>query len=158
MRGTGATICSQLLVFADCSVSVRMSEQPERKRTRGTHTGSTPRQVGKRSMSPTSGATLKSKFSAAPSANTGVPLMLLSEKDNFFFLFGVPLACFLSDCSLILELTEHLAYGCSMHHVSQCTVYAYHIQLYNIIYRICRSISRTPNSWSIKIISIFAGV
>ena len=95
MHGAGAAICSQLLLFADCSVSARMNEQSERKRTRGTHTGSTPQQVGKRSMSPTSGATLKSKFSAAPSANAGVPLMLLSEKDNFFFLFGVPLACFL---------------------------------------------------------------
>ena len=120
MHGAGAAICSQLLVFADCSVSARMSEQSERKRTRGTHTGSTPQQVGKRSMSPTSGATLKSKFSAAPSANAGVPLMLLSEKDNFFFLFGVPLACFLSDCSLILELTEHLAYGCITYLSAPC--------------------------------------
>ena len=108
------------LVFANCSVSARMSEQSERKRTRGTHTGSTPQQVGKRSMSPTSGATLKSKFSAAPSANAGVPLMLLSEKDNFFFLFGVPLVCFLSDCSLILELTEHLAYGCITYLSAPC--------------------------------------
>ena len=106
-----------------------MSEQSERKHTRGTPTGSTLQQVGKRSMSPTSGAMLKIKFYAAPSANTGVPLMLLSEKDNFFLHFGVPLVCFLSDCSLILVLTKHfvlwlqrlhdicMAYGCSMHHV-----------------------------------------
>ena len=132
MHGAGAAICSQLLVFADCSVSARMSEQSERERTRGTHTGSSPQQVGKRSMSPTSGATLKSKFSAAPSTNAGVPLMLLLEKDNFF-LFSVPLVCFLSDCSLILELTEHLAYGCSMRHTSQCTVHAYRMHIFNII-------------------------
>ena len=87
-----------------------MSKQSERKRTGGTPTCSTPQQVGQRSMSPTSGATLKSKFGAVPSANTGVLLMLLSEKDNFFLLFSVPLVCFLTDCSLILVLTEYLVY------------------------------------------------
>ena len=86
-----------------------MSEQSERKRTGGSPTGSTPQQGGKRSMLPTSGATLKSKFGAVPSANAGV-LLMLSEKDNFFLLFSVPLVCFFSDCSLILVLTEHLVY------------------------------------------------
>ena len=87
----------------------RLSEQSERKHTGGSPTGSTPQQGGKRSMSPTSGATLKSKFGAVPSANAGV-FLILSEKDYFFLLFGVPLVCFSSDCSLILVLTEHLAY------------------------------------------------
>ena len=110
--------CSTLL---KCSVSARMSEQSERKRTRGTSTGSTPRQVEKRSMSPTSGVTLKSKHGAAPSAYAGVPLMLLSEKDTFFLLFSVPLVCFLSNCSLILALTEHLVY-CTLVVRPLCTV------------------------------------
>ena len=97
-----------------------MSEQSERKRTGGSPTGSTPQQVGKRSMSLTSGATLKSKFGAVPSANAGV-LLMLSEKDNFL-LFSVSLVCFFSDCSLILVLTEHLVY-CTLAIVrSLCTV------------------------------------
>ena len=84
-------------------------------------------------MSPTYGAILNSKFGAAPSANAGVPLILLSEKYNFFLLIGVPLVCFFSDCSLTLVLTEHFAlclqclhdiwpiaifYGCSMKCIS----------------------------------------
>ena len=100
-----------------------MSEQSERKRTGGTPTDSTPQEVGTRSMSPTSGATLKSKFGAVPSANIGVLLMLLSEKDNFFLLFSVPLVCFLSDCSLILVLTEHLVYCTLVIVCLLCTVY-----------------------------------
>ena len=64
--------------YLECSVlALAMNEQSKKKRPRGTPTGSTPQQVGKRSTSRTSGVTpnSKKKLVFAESSTRGTPTL-----------------------------------------------------------------------------------